>query len=242
MDASSIDRMLESLDSPRIAKFGTNPLSCTPLPGFGNLFMCLRSQTLMLYTRIERLGAETKAFPELFEMILTSAVSGGRFNNLRLAFDSDTTVLWMCYDIKLDSVTTVVLRDTINDFINNAKSFKKLMKTQLLDVVMQTLRDSQGLTDESAQLSPEMEQACALSLAVSNISAEQNYEQNKPLRTDPNVQNQLKQTIVSSTVAGGQSASGYAGGTGGSAGAPQGAKQEPELVNVMIAQSMFMLA
>ena len=107
------------------------------------------------------------------------------------------------------------------------------MKTQLLDVVMQTLRDSQGLTDESVQLSPEMEQACALSLAVSNISAEQNYEQNKPLRTDPNVQNQLKQTIVSSTVA---------GGTDGSAGAPQGAKQEPELVNVMIAQSMFMLA
>lgn len=235
MDAQSIDRMLDSLDSPRIAKFGGNPLSCSPIPGFGYLFMCIRPQTLMIYNRIDRLGSESKAFPELFEMILTSEVSSGRFNNIRLAYDSDTTVLWMCYDIKLDDVTTIVLRDSINDFINNGKSLKKLMKTQLLDVVMQALRDSHGLTDDAAQLSPDMEQSCALSLAVSNITAEMNYEQNKPLSTDPNIQAQLKQSILSASS--GQRASGSTAGA-----APQGGKQEPELVNVMIAQSMFMLA
>ncbi len=234
MDAPSIDRMLESLDSPKIAKFGPNPLSCTPLPGFGYLFMCIRTQTLMIYTRIERLGAETKAFPELFEMILTSDVSGGRFNNLRLAYDSDTTVLWMCYDIKLEEITTVVLRDTINSFINNAKSFKKLLKTQLLDVVMQTLRDSLGQTEDSSLFSPEMEQSCALSLACSNVAAEKNYELNKPIQTSPDVQAQIKQTVSSPSVGG----SGVPGTPAGAGGNPQ----EPELVNVMIAQSMFMLA
>ncbi|SFS44480.1 hypothetical protein SAMN02910357_00772 [Succinivibrio dextrinosolvens] len=232
MDAASIDRMLESLDSPKIAKFGSNPLSSTLIPGFGYLFMCMRTKTLMIYTRIDRLGAECKAFPELFEMLLTSDVSAGRFNNLRLAYDSDTTVLWICYDIKLDELTTIVLRDGINDFINNAKSFKKLMKTQLLDVIMQTLRSSQGLTDESVQLSPDMEQSCALSLSVSNITAEKNYEQNKPLSTQPNIQAQLKQNMVSAAGAQG------IGGGPGEAGNPQ----EPELVDVMIAQSMFMLA
>ncbi|WP_295363040.1 hypothetical protein [uncultured Succinivibrio sp.] len=190
----------------------------------------------MLYNRIDRLGSECKAFPELFEMILTSEVSSGRFNNIRLTYDSDTTVLWMCYDIKLEDITTVVLRDSINDFITNAKSLKKLMKTQLLDVVMQTLRDNQGITDDSAQISPDMEQSCALSLAVSNISAEKNYEQNKPLSTDPNVQAQLKQNIIASSKGQGASV-----GNGGAMGA-SGGKQEPELVNVMIAQSMFMLA
>ena len=237
MDAPSIARMLDSLDSPRIAKFGGNPLSCSPIPGFGYLFMCIRPQTLMIYNRIDRLGSESKAFPELFEMILASEVSSGRFNNIRLVYDSDTTVLWMCYDIKLEDITTVVLRDSINDFINNAKNLKKFMKTQLLDVVMQALRESQDLTDEAAQLSPDMEQSCALSLAVSNITAEKNYEQSKPLSTDPNVQTQLKQIILASAKGPGTSSSSNSETTG-----TTGEKKEPELVNVMIAQSMFMLA
>lgn len=231
MDVANIDRMLESLDSPKIAKFGSNPLSCTSIPGLGSLFICLRAKTLMFYTSIERLGAESKNFPALFEMILTSDVSGGRFNNLRLAYDSDTTVLWLCYDINLDDVTTMVLRDTVNSFINNAKSFKKLLKTQLLDVVIQTLRAGVEQNDDSFILSPEIEQACALSLACSNVGAERNYEQNKPVQTSPEVQAQLKQSITA-----------LSGGAAGapSAGAPD--SNEPELVNVMIAQSTFMLA
>ncbi len=231
MDVANIDRMLESLDSPKIAKFGSNPLSCTSIPGLGSLFICLRAKTLMFYTSIERLGAESKNFPALFEMILTSDVSGGRFNNLRLAYDSDTTVLWLCYDINLDDVTTMVLRDTVNSFINNAKSFKKLLKTQLLDVVIQTLRAGVEQNDDSFILSPEIEQACALSLAYSNVGAERNYEQNKPVQTSPEVQAQLKQSITALS--------------SGAVGAPSGGapdSNEPELVNVMIAQSTFMLA
>lgn len=241
MDFTNINKIVENLDSPKISKFEQNRLSRTAFPGFGYLFMCIRAHSLMLYTSVCMLGSEAKYFPKLFEMLLNHEISGGRFDNIRVAFDSETTVLWLCHDLNLEEVTTESLKNAINKFVDSAKKFKKLLNTQFLEVYLQTIREIMGKNDEEEYLlSPEMEESCALSLSCQNENIEKNYDDNIPLEATAEVIEKIKQSLGSSSgtnLSGSQSSSS----SSASQTPSQNKPQEPEVVNVLVAQSMFML-
>lgn len=242
MDLTNLNKIVEALDSPKISKFEQNLLSRTAFPGFGYLFICIRPHSLMLYTSVGMLGQEAKYFPKLFELLLNHEISGGRFDNIRATFDSETSVLWLCYDLNLEEVTTESLKNAIVKFVDNAKKYKKLLNTQFLDVYLQTIRESMGKNDEDEYLlSPDMELSCALSLSCQNEKTEKNFDDDIPLEATPEFIAKIRQAL--NTASGTQNVSGTQS-SNASSPAPsssQNNSQDPELVNVMIAQSMFML-
>lgn len=218
MDIDKLNTMIESIISPKLSKFAPNGISSTFIKETGYLYISIRAHTLMFYMRSEKLGEICKEFPELFEMLLTANVSGGRFNNLRLTYDSDTTVLWLCYDIKHEAVTATAIKETAEMFIQNAKDFKKLLNSQLLDVVLKTLKgqDTNKSINEPfegahSMLPFDIEQSYAVSFAASYSTAEANFDNNLGVKTAKNGE------IVHS-------------------------QQKEGPVNVMVAQSLFMLA
>ena len=241
MDFTNINKIVETLNSPKISKFEQNRLSRTAIPGFGYLFMCIRAHSLMLYTSVGMLGQEAKYYPKIFEMLLNHEISGGRFDNIRVAFDSDTTVLWLCHDLNMEEVTAESLKNAINKFVENAKKFKKLLNTQFLEVYLQTIRETMGKNDdEEYLLSPEMEESCALSLSCQNEKVEKNFDDDIPLESSAELIEKIKQSLGSSSgtnVSGSQSSSS----SSASQTPSQNNSQEPEIVNVLVAQSMFML-
>ncbi|MDY6466019.1 MAG: hypothetical protein SPK65_05425, partial [Succinivibrio dextrinosolvens] len=118
---------------------------------------------------------------------------------------------------------------------------KKLLNTQFLEVYLQTIRETMGKNvDEEYLLSPEMEESCALSLSCQNEKVEKNFDDDIPLESSAELIEKIKQSLGSSSgtnVSGSQSSSS----SSASQTPSQNNSQEPEIVNVLVAQSMFML-
>ena len=242
MDLSSINQIVKAIGTPRISEFGQNRLSRSAIPGFGYLFMSLRLNSLMLYTSVENLGAESKYYPKFIEMLLNAEVSGGRFNNIRATFDSATNVLWLCYDINTSDINAESLKDTILTFVDNAKSFRKFLKTQFIDAVLQTIRETLGKKDsEEFLLSPDDEEIYALSLSHLNENQEKNFNDGISLEATPEVMEQIRKTIMSTSGSSSVSTGSQSTESGAENATASNKSGEPELINVMIAQSMFML-
>ncbi|WP_406018021.1 type III secretion system chaperone [Succinivibrio sp.] len=142
MNVEQINKLIETVSSPKLSKFDNNGISSTLLPEGDYLYMCMKEVSVMLYIRCETLGEKSVVNPEMFESLLSLNIFGGRYHNIRLTYDRDTTVLWLCYDVMLDTVTPETFQSSLKIFIEDANSFRNFLNDKILDVVIGVNRAS----------------------------------------------------------------------------------------------------
>ena len=213
MDIEQLNSLIEKMDNPKISKFNSDGISSTLLPQGDYLYMSLRDVSVMLYMRCENLGEQSVVNASMFEGLLALNIFGGRYHNIRLSYDRDTTVLWLCHDVMLDSFSVASFSSAVRIFIEDGVAFRNFVNDEILDAVLKLNKEpSKTLSVNKSAVSP---------VANSSSSAAQT-----PVRSydEPDRPVETSATEVLS----------------GKSEIPE--TEEEGMISVMVAQSMFMMA
>ena len=225
MDIEQLNKIIDTIDNPKLSKFNSNGISSTLLPQGDYLYMSLRDVSVMLYIRCETLGEKSVVNASMFESLLSLNMFGGRYHNIRLTYDRDTTVLWLCHDVMLDSFSQDSFCTAVKVFIEDGVTFRNFLNYRVLDVVMGAQREPSKapVVNKQAASSP------AKSMESSSVSSSSASESNSSARRytafdepDRPVENSATEVLS------------------GRSEIPE--TEEDGMISVMVAQSMFMMA
>lgn len=223
MNIEQINKLIETMSSPKLSQFDSNGMSSTLLPEGDYLHMSFREISVMLYMRCETLGEKSVVNPEMFESLLSLNMFGGRYHNIRLTYDRDTTVLWLCHDIMLDTCTPDSFLSDLKFFIQDGNNFRDFLNDKILDVVL-------GANRASVQSSVQNKQASATatdhstSSSTASASAQPSSARTYNAFDEPSTPVDNAATEILS----------------GRSAIPE--TEEDGMISVMVAQSMFMMA
>ncbi|MCR5535785.1 MAG: type III secretion system chaperone, partial [Succinivibrio sp.] len=100
------------------------------------LYLCAGNKSLMEYLRVARLDEAAQEHPHLFITLLSINVIGGQFHNIRITYDEETSVVWLCHDLSYEDLSASYLDEEIRTFIQNALSFKKILKNYIAENII----------------------------------------------------------------------------------------------------------
>jgi hypothetical protein len=147
MQTEFLNQLLGLFSDLKLSKFDDDGISKTTLPEGGILFLSLVSNSVLAYIKLERLGLKSSN-KEIFEDLLASNLVGGEFGNIRIAYDKDTTVVWLCYNIMLDDLNATSFEKLLKFFITNAMNYRALLLSKILSNLFS---DSEGATSFSSE-------------------------------------------------------------------------------------------
>ena len=147
MQTEFLNQLLGLFSDLKLSKFDDDGISKTTLPEGGILFLSLVSNSVLAYIKLERLGLKSSN-KEIFEDLLASNLVGGEFGNIRIAYDKDTTVVWLCYNIMLDDLNATSFEELLKFFITNAMNYRALLLSKILSNLFS---DSEGATSFSSE-------------------------------------------------------------------------------------------
>jgi len=131
MQTEFLNQLLGLFSDLKLSKFDDDGISKTTLPEGGILFLSLVSNSVLAYIKLERLGLKSSN-KEIFEDLLASNLVGGEFGNIRIAYDKDTTVVWLCYNIMLNDLNAKSFEEQLKFFITNAMNYRALLLSKIL--------------------------------------------------------------------------------------------------------------
>jgi hypothetical protein len=216
MDIAQLNSLIEKMDNPKISKFNSDGISSTLLPQGDYLYMSLRDVSVMLYIRCETLGEKSVVNASMFEGLLALNIFGGRYHNIRLSYDRDTTVLWLCHDVMLDSFSVESFSSAVKIFIEDGVAFRNFVNDEILDAVLELKKESSK--------APSITKSAVSTVANSSSSAAQNSVRSYTAFDEPDrpVENSATEVLSGRTEI------------------PE--TEEDGMISVMVAQSMFMMA
>ena len=147
MQTEFLNQLLGLFSDLKLSKFDDDGISKTTLPEGGILFLSLVSNSVLAYIKLERLGLKSSN-KEIFEDLLASNLVGGEFGNIRIAYDKDTTVVWLCYNIMLNDLNAKSFEEQLKFFITNAMNYRALLLSKILSNLFS---DSEGATSFSSE-------------------------------------------------------------------------------------------
>ncbi len=216
MDIEQLNKLIESSADPKLSKFDSDGISSTLLPQGDYLYMSIGEGSVMLYMSCENIGEKSVVNPEVFERLLSLNMFGGRYHNIRLTYDSDTAVLWLCYDVMFDTFSPETFKSSVKTFIEEGNSFRSFLNENILNIIL-------------AENSVSSKAAVENKSTVSSASPSSSSVQETPSRTytafdepDRPVDNAATEILQ------------------GRSEIPE--TEEDGMISVMIAQSMFMMA
>lgn len=169
MQTDVLNQMLGSFRELKLSEFDDNQISKTTLPEGGILFLSSVNNSVLAYIKVEKLGIDS-AKKQIFEELLSSNLFGGEFGNIRIAYDRDTTVVWLCYNILTENLNALSFEEQLRGFISDALNYKAILLRQVLS----------KLLDISESESP------AASEYISNIPSTQNiYSTSQAAAAEP---------------------------------------------------------
>ncbi len=223
MNIEQLNKLIQTIASPKLSQFDSNGISSTLLPEGDYLYMSLREVSVMLYMRCETLGEKSVVNPEMFEGLLSLNMFGGRYHNIRLTYDRDTTVLWLCFDVMLDTFTPETFQTSLKHFIEDGNSFRHFLNDKILDVILGSNRgpvSSPVLNRAAAPSAVQQSSGMAAASSSAQSAPASTYSAMDELATP--VDNSATEVIQGrSTI-------------------PE--TEEDGMISVMVAQSMFMMA
>ena len=130
MQTEVLNQMLSSFKDLNLSEFDDNQISKTALSEGGILFLSSANNSVLAYIKVEKLGKDS-AKKQIFEELLSSNLFGGEFGNIRIAYDQDTSVVWLCHNIMLENLNAFSFEEQIRKFISDALNYKVLILSQV---------------------------------------------------------------------------------------------------------------
>ena len=147
MQTEVLNQLLGSFRELKLSAFDENQLSKTTLPEGGILFLSSNNNSVLAYLKVARLGLDFSK-KQLFEDLLASNLLGGEFGNIRIAYDKDTTVVWLCYNILTENLNALAFEEKLKIFISDAQNYRALLLNQVISNILEaSSQDSAAASD-----------------------------------------------------------------------------------------------
>lgn len=147
MRIEDLNEYIKSFKTIRLNPFGDKSFTQTFVEGIGYVYLNAGEKSITLYNKVEKLeSALIEKHRDIFEILLNSNIISGIFGNIRIAYDSDTKVIWLCHDVMYDALNAMVLENSIREFTENAGSLKEQLLTRIIEILQNV---SQGTSISS---------------------------------------------------------------------------------------------
>lgn len=147
MQTDVLNQMLGSFRELKLSEFDDNQISKTTLPEGGILFLSSVNNSVLAYIKVEKLGIDS-AKKQIFEELLSSNLFGGEFGNIRIAYDRDTTVVWLCYNILTENLNALSFEEQLRGFISDALNYKAILLRQVLSKLLDISESESPVSSE----------------------------------------------------------------------------------------------
>lgn len=128
MNIALVNSMLKQFKRVRLNDFQENGISTTRLDDGNEIYANITDNSVMFFMTVEKLGGNAEDHPNVFSDLLAAAMAGGRFSNLRIVYDKETTIVWVCYDVLTDLLTADQFEEGAECFIENAKPYIEYLR------------------------------------------------------------------------------------------------------------------
>ncbi|MBE6422429.1 type III secretion system chaperone [Succinivibrio dextrinosolvens] len=142
MDIIHINNLLKQFKRVHLNDFLENGISTTRLNDGNELYANITDNSVMFFMSVEKLGDNAEDHPNVFSDLLAAAMAGGKFSNLRIVYDKETTIVWVCYDISIDHLTADRFEEGAECFIENAQPYIDYLRT----VITSSFLDENSVT------------------------------------------------------------------------------------------------
>jgi hypothetical protein len=136
MQIDELNKLLEGLSAYDLPPFDDDGLTSARLKDGNLLNIYAAEETLMLFMQVEVLGNVGEDHPEIFRDLLHSNIIGGKFGNLRIVYDDDSTAVWLCHDIPLETINADRLSDEVDRFAANAPLLIGVLREDIITAYM----------------------------------------------------------------------------------------------------------
>jgi hypothetical protein len=109
-----------------------NGLTSTRLKDGNQLNIYAAEESLMLFMRVEVLGNAGYEHPEIFRELLHSNIIGGRFGNMRIVYDDESTAVWVCHDILFETINGDSVISEVDSFVKNAPLLINILREDII--------------------------------------------------------------------------------------------------------------
>ena len=142
MDIMHINKMLKQFKRVHLNDFLENGISTTRLNDGNELYANITDNSVMFFMSVEKLGDNAEEHPNIFSDLLAAAMAGGKFSNLRIVYDKETTIVWVCYDVSSDRLTADRLEEGAECFIENAPTYIDYLRSVITSSFLEETPDT----------------------------------------------------------------------------------------------------
>ena len=135
MDKSKINMLLRGITTYDIGPLDDDMNTMFTLNDGTIINLHAGTTSLMLFTMVETLGDSGKESPVVYERLLHANILGGRFGNIRIVYDMESTVVWLNYDLPFETLDAVSLMSSLESFVKNSQTFKLVLKDEIIEAV-----------------------------------------------------------------------------------------------------------
>lgn len=132
MNISDLNKLLQRLSAYDLPPFDADGLTSTRLKDGNLLNIYAAEESLMLFMRVEVLGNAADEHPEIFRELLHSNIIGGRFGNMRIVYDDESTAVWVCHDILFETINGDSVITEVDNFVKNAPLLINILREDII--------------------------------------------------------------------------------------------------------------
>lgn len=156
MDAAALNNMIKQFKTIRLEEFSESGISSTRLEDDSVLYANITDNTVMFFKPVEKLGEKAEETPRVFTDLLAAGMCGGRFGNIRITYDVETTYVWICIDVLSDNLTADKLEETAALFIKHSPQYIKVLRSVIANAFFSEGEDSaENTAPEQVSVKPE---------------------------------------------------------------------------------------
>lgn len=153
MNISELNKLLQRLSAYAVPPFDANGLTSTRLKDGNLLNIYAAEESLMLFMQVEVLGEAGDAHPEIFRELLHSNIVGGRFGNLRIVYDNESTAIWICHDVLFETINGDSFITEVDNFVKNAPLLINVLREDIISAYLEVSDNSTATSKKTVERS-----------------------------------------------------------------------------------------
>ena len=136
MRIEELNEYIKTFKSIKVPPFGDKAFTQTFVEVTGYIYLSAGEKSITLYNKVEKLDSSLiEKHRDVFEILLNSNIISGVFGNIRIAYDSETKVIWLCHDVMYEEINAVVLENHIREFMENAGILKEQLLSKIIEIL-----------------------------------------------------------------------------------------------------------
>ena len=132
MNTTDLNKLLQRLSDYDLPPFDSYGLTSARLNDGNLLNIYAAEESLMLFMQVEVLGNAAEDHPEIFRELLHSNIIGGRFGNMRIVYDDESTAVWVCHDVLFETINGDSHISEVDNFVKNAPLLINILREDII--------------------------------------------------------------------------------------------------------------